>query len=67
MLAFSAHPSSAISRPQNGTTGQKPRLTMRPQTKQETKHRPRKNRVAPRTSSEQFGAMTMIFIASANL
>jgi len=59
MLAYSAQPSSHISRPANATTGQKPRSAINPAMPKDTPQVPRKNDRAPDGVSEQFGAMAM--------
>ena len=53
MLVLRAHPRNAISRPENGRTGQKPLNAINPAMAKETMHIPPKNRNAARTLSEQ--------------
>lgn len=59
MLTFSAHPRNAISRPEKGSTGQKPCKAMNPAIANDTAHIPPKNRNAARTLSEQWGQISM--------
>src|SRR6266702_2120645 len=59
MLTASAQPRNAISSPANGSTGQKPRLAMKPATPKDTKHRLPKNSSAARILSEQCGQISM--------
>src|SRR3569833_904744 len=59
MLTHNAHPRNAISRPENGSTGQNPLNVMNPAIANETAHMPPKNRKAVRTLSEQCGQISM--------
>ena len=65
-LLRNAHPSSSISRPENGSTGQNPCAAMRPATAKDTRHSPAKNVRAPRTLNEQLGEISMLWGAAAS-
>jgi hypothetical protein len=56
---MSAQPSSAISSPANGSTGQKPRAAQKPATPNDTAQMLPKNSSAARVLSEQFGAISI--------
>ena len=59
MLVFRAQPSSAISSPANGRTGQKPWAATRPAIVNDTTQVLRKKSRAARGVSEQWGAISM--------
>src|SRR5204863_9527340 len=57
--SLSAQPSSAISSPAKGRTGQKPFMARNAPTPHGSTQAPAKNTCAPRTLSEQFGQISM--------
>src|ERR1044072_3025062 len=59
IFTLRAQPSSSISRPAKGRTGQKPRAAQKPATPKETRQMVPKNNTAPRGLREQFGAISI--------
>src|SRR5580692_2668437 len=61
-----AAPSSSISSPAKGSTGQNPRKVRKPAMPKHGAHAVRKKTTAPRALSEQFGAITIQACADSN-